>query len=68
MSNESKMAEDIQRFFKSFCIAFSEFDGALIAQRYVAPYTSLNANGLHKVLSTDEQIGKYFQAFLDQVP
>lgn len=66
MSNESQMVRDIQRFFQSFCIAFSEFDGALIAQRYLAPYSSLSADGLHKVLSTHEQIGKYFQGFLDK--
>ncbi len=66
MSNESEMVRDIQRFFESFCIAFSEFDGALIAQRYVAPYTSLNSDGRPKVLSTHEEIGKYFQGFLDK--
>lgn len=45
MLNESEMTSDIQRFFEAFCTAFAEFDGALIAQRYATPYTSLNAEG-----------------------
>lgn len=60
----TEMPGDIQQFFEAFCTAFSEFDGALIAQRYAVPYISMNADGTHQVFSTQEQIGQYFQGFL----
>jgi len=66
MLNESEMTSDIQRFFEAFCTAFAEFDGALIAQRYATPYTSLNAEGALQVFGTQEKIAQYFQGFLNK--
>lgn len=66
MPSETEMAGEIQQFFEAFCIAFSEFDGSLIAQRYTTPYTSLNADGTLRVFDTQEQIAKYFQDFLNK--
>jgi hypothetical protein len=63
---ESEMAGEIQHFFEIFCADFSEFDGALIAQRYATPYTSLNAAGTLQVFSTHEEIAHYFQGFLNK--
>ena len=62
-SDES--THEIERFFKAFCVAFSEFDGALIAQRYATPYTALNAEGTIQVFSTQAQIALYFQGILN---
>lgn len=66
MLSETEVAGDIQQFFEAFCAAFDEFDGALIAQRYAVPYTSLNADGMLKVFGTKEQISQYFQGFLNK--
>ena len=66
MPNETEIADDIRQFFEAFCIAFSEFDGELIARRYAVPYTSLNAEGMHQLFGTQEQIGQYFQGFLNK--
>ena len=51
-------------FFDVFVSAFHTFDGHLIAQRYLAPYIALNADG--SVQSFDEQsaIGRYFQGIV----
>lgn len=66
MPNKTEMAGEIQQFFEAFCIAFSQFDGTLIAQRYATPYTSLNADGTLQVFGTQEQIAQYFQNFLNK--
>jgi hypothetical protein len=66
MLSSTEIADGIRQFFEAFCAAFSEFDGALIAQRYAVPYTSLNAAGIHQVFDTQEQIGTYFQGFLSK--
>lgn len=66
MPSETEMTGDIQQFFEAFCTAFGEFDGALIAQRYATPYTSLNADGTLQVFGTQEKIAQYFQGFLNK--
>lgn len=56
----------IQAFFAKFVEDFAHFDGALIAQRYLAPYLSVRADGgLAYHLSTAD-IAAYFQSFLNQ--
>jgi hypothetical protein len=65
MQHQGGMTADIQQFFDAFCTAFSAFDGALIAQRYAIPYTSLNAEGRLQVFDTPEKIAQYFQVFLN---
>jgi hypothetical protein len=64
--SDSEITGEIRHFFEVFCADFSEFDGALIAQRYATPYTSLNAAGTLQVFSTQEQISQYFQGFLNK--
>jgi hypothetical protein len=66
MRSAIEISGDIQKFFEAFCTAFREFDAALIAQRYAVPYTSLNSDGVHQVFGTHEQIGQYFQGFLNK--
>jgi len=61
MTSHAALRSEVQRFFESFVSAFREFDGNLIAQRYTAPYVSLNADGGIQLFSTWGQIGEYFQ-------
>ena len=56
---------EVRRFFETFCLAFTKFDGSIIAQRYATPYSSLNADGALQTFHTRAQIGQYFQGFLD---
>lgn len=62
----AELTGHMHRFFDAFCIDFKKFDGALIAQRYAVPYSSLNADGLLQVFATQAQIGQYFQGFLNR--
>lgn len=60
MSKPLDWQGDVQVFFEDFVAAFRAFDGLLIAQRYVAPYLSLSAEGALTQFNTQEQIGEYF--------
>jgi ketosteroid isomerase-like protein len=57
--------DEIRRFFEDFVAAFAEFDGALIARRYGAPYLALNAAGEPRLFTTATDIGDYFQGIVD---
>lgn len=52
-------------FFDEFAAAFRQFNGALIASRYVAPYLAMNADGSARVFGEHEEIGRYFQSVVD---
>lgn len=60
------MQDAMQQFFDAFVSAFASFDGALIAQRYRAPYLALNAEGEARLFATNADIGAYFQGIVDQ--
>lgn len=66
MCAQADLADELGHFFAAFCADVSHFDGSLIAQRYMAPYTALNAEGALQVLTTQADIAQYFQGFLDQ--
>ncbi len=57
---------EAQAFFEAFASAFRAFDGPIIAQRYVAPYLSLSAEGTLRQFATQEQIGEYFHNIVAQ--
>lgn len=59
------MRTELEAFFDDFIHAFARFDGALIAQRYTAPYLALDASGQARVFATAEAIAGYFQSALD---
>ncbi|MBD9423824.1 hypothetical protein IB232_00685 [Pseudomonas sp. PDM15] len=59
------LQDEIRRFFENFVAAFAEFDGALIARRYGAPYLALNAAGEPRLFTTATDIGDYFQGIVD---
>ncbi len=66
MQGATEITGEIQQFFDAFAKDFSQFDGALIAQRYMAPYTVLNTEGRLHVFTSHEAIAQYFQGFLHQ--
>lgn len=55
---------DATLFFDDFVVAFSSLDGALIAQRYQAPYVSANAAGELQMFADQGAIAEYFCAVL----
>ena len=66
MVSNNALRSEVQRFFDAFVSAFREFDGNLIAQRYAAPYLSLNAASVLQQFNTQEETGRYFQRIVDQ--
>ena len=52
-------------FFNRFAEDFATADGALIAQRYGAPYLALSGQGQARVFADTQQISEYFQQVLD---
>ncbi len=56
---------ELLAFFDDFVAAFAHFDGALIAQRYAAPYMVIAASGPVRVFSDSTQIAAYFQYVVD---
>ncbi|MCH8497498.1 MAG: hypothetical protein LAT63_03405 [Marinobacter sp.] len=57
--------DTIRAFFDDFVTAFSQFDGALIATRYSAPYQALLATGELQSFSSEQAIAAHFQTVLD---
>lgn len=58
-------AAELHAFFDDFVVAFAGFDGALVAQRYAAPYMAIGADGTTRVFENSAQIAAYFQQVLD---
>jgi hypothetical protein len=48
-------------FFDDFVAAFTQFDGALIARRYRAPYLAVTSDGSTVLYATQDEVGRYFQ-------
>jgi hypothetical protein len=53
------------RFFDDFVVAFRTFDGDRIAERYLAPYLALRADGSGAVFASGADTGRYFQSVVD---
>lgn len=60
------LQQAMTRFFDDFVEAFRHFDGALIARRYLAPYSALHAGGVIDLLATPDDIGRYFQRIVER--
>lgn len=52
---------EMAAFFDAFVLAFASFDGRRIAQRYGAPYMSVDAQGATRVFAQHEDIADHFQ-------
>lgn len=61
---DEQWQHDARQFFDDFVKAFSSLDGALIAQRYQAPYVSANAAGELQVFADQTAISDYFCTIL----
>ncbi len=57
--------DEATKFFDEFVEAFSTFSGAKVAERYQTPFLAVDATGAATVFTTTEEIGRYFQAALD---
>lgn len=60
------MHNDIQAFYDRFVKDFSTFDGKLIADRYLAPYTAVTRDGAAWLCSDQEELIDYFQSLLNK--
>lgn len=58
------MKEDLIQFFDKFAHDFKSFDGAVIANRYFAPYTAINSNKSVSLYKEQKDIEQYFSAIL----
>ena len=56
---------DARTFFDTFAEDFRTFDGALIAQRYLAPYLAFHSPTSIQVFTSQAEIAGYFQEVLD---
>lgn len=54
-----------ENFFDGFDAAFASLDGEVIAERYLAPYLAVKADGSAECLTWNAAIAAYFQGFLD---
>jgi hypothetical protein len=52
-------------FFDTFVEAFRSFDGATVAQRYLAPYLAFHTPTSIQVFTSQAEIASYFQRVLD---
>lgn len=52
-------------FFDAFVIAFLTFDGKVIADRYMTPYTAMTASGIVSIYQSAQELAEYFQCILD---
>lgn len=58
--------QELEQFFQDFADAFAACSGELIAQRYLAPYVALAADGSLQHFARHAEIGAYFQTVLDR--
>ena len=60
------MVDNIKSFFDRFVTDFSSFDGELIADRYLAPYTAVSSGGDIWQCNSASELVTYFQSLLDK--
>ena len=53
-------------FFDTFVEDFRSFDGAVIAQRYLAPYLAFHSPTSIQAFTSQAEIARYFQGILDE--
>lgn len=58
------MKEEIVRFFDTFVKDFKDFDGAKIANRYLAPYTAISSENSISIHKDQKEIEYYFEKIL----
>lgn len=60
------MQDEITEFFENFAADVSTFDGKIIANRYIAPYTVVSRDGDLWLCESEADIIDYFQSLLDR--
>lgn len=60
------MHTDIKAFYDRFVEDFSTFDGNIIADRYLAPYTAVTRDGAAWLCSDAAELVDYFQSLLNK--
>ena len=58
------MKEELIQFFDKFVQDFKSFDGAVIADRYHAPYTAISSDKSVSLYQKQKDIEKYFATIL----
>lgn len=58
------MKENLIQFFGKFSQDFKSFDGAIIANRYLAPYTAISSEKSVSVYKEHKDIENYFNSVL----
>ncbi|MDM0115100.1 hypothetical protein QTI66_23325 [Variovorax sp. J22R133] len=59
------MQDEAAAFFDAFVEAFRSFDGGVIAQRYLSPYSALHADGSIDCFASGADTARYFQRVVD---
>ena len=57
---------EIKKFFDRFVADFPSFDGKVISERYLAPYTAVTRDGALWVCNDSVDLVEYFQTLLDK--
>lgn len=58
------MKDDLIRFFDKFVEDFKSFDGLVIANRYLAPYSVIKSDKSVSLYKEQEEIEQYFSTIL----
>ena len=58
------MEENLIRFFDKFAQDFKSFDSAIIANRYLAPYTAINSDKSVSLYKEHKEVENYFASIL----
>ena len=58
------MKENLIQFFDKFAQDFKSFDGAIIANRYLAPYTAISSDKSVSLYNGHKDIENYFASIL----
>lgn len=61
---KKNIKEALITFFDKFTIDFKSFDGAIIASRYLPPYTAIHSNKSVSLFSEHKDITQYFSSIL----
>lgn len=60
------MSNEIKNFFDQFVEDFPTFDGGIISNRYMTPYTAVSRDGDLWLCASREDLVDYFQSLLDR--
>jgi hypothetical protein len=56
---------EVRTFFEAFVDAFATFDGARVADLYVAPHVALRGDGSIQCVPSRAEVARFFQAALE---